>query len=658
MSDLKSVKIIYWSGKEEDWTMWSTKFKMRGIARGYGDVLTGDKTVKTDDEIAMIADDDLKKDELGMQKSAREGYMELIMSMQDIKSFNIVKEHENNLYDAWLALQDEFEPTTPEALIEEIEEYNESKLHDAKTNVGDWLTELELKRQRLKVMGYDINDQMFMTHILSSLPKEYVVMTTDLYSLLVEKKLNVKELKLKLKRVFKALKKANNWTGEETALYSNETSKDDKTNYKFKKRFKGMCNFCGKQGHKAVDCWEREENKSKRPNNWKNGPNNWKNGNNGNVKKVTCFLCGEQGHKVFNCPKNPHSAKCMQENETSAQEHLLICEDAKTDNISQKDYDVLCEDIWIADSGATSHMTNNRDGMYDIEEYNSSVKVGNGKNISITHKGKLDVLIMQKDGKRCFSTLTNVKLIPELGHSLFSIQALLMKGWMTSSEKANNPINQIPKIVHEKMNDVKFDRIVRAGDSVLTGLKMIRRQHYNNLTADQRRTINRDKWHAMLGHCGESVGNTTAKVMGIELSGKLQKCEHCVIEKIRKKNIPKNVEYTIEKPGELMYLDISSMKQASGGGNKHWILLVDRATDFKISWFVKKKNDQIEVVSKFLSNLKASNNIQVKYIRLDNSGENKALEQECLRLGLGIQFEYTAPGTPQQNGVVERSFPT
>jgi len=64
---------------------------------------------------------------------------------------------------------------------------------------------LELKRQRLKSMGHEINDQMFMIHVLSNLPKEYVVTTTDLYSLLVEKKLTVKDLKLKLKRVFKAL---------------------------------------------------------------------------------------------------------------------------------------------------------------------------------------------------------------------------------------------------------------------------------------------------------------------------------------------------------------------------------------------------------------------------------------------------------------------
>ncbi len=371
------------------------------------------------------------------------------------------------------------------------------------------------------------------------------------------------------------------------------------------------------------------------------------------MRKLTCFLCGEQGYKVFNCPKNLHTAKCMQENQV--QEHLLICEDAESDIVSQQKYDVFCEDTWIADSGATSHMTNNGDGMCDIVEYNSSVKVGNGKNISITHKGKHDVLI-QKDGKQYFSILTNVKVIPELGHSLFSIQSLLMKEWMTSSEKANNPIDQIPKIVHDKMNDVKFDRIVRAGDSVLTGLKMIRRPHYNNLTADQRRTINRDKGHAMLGHCNENVGNTTAKMMGIVLSGQQQNVN--IVQLKHKKKYSQYVENKIEIPGELMYLDISSMKQASGGGNRHWILLVDRPTDFKISWFVKKKSDQIEVVSKYISNLKASNNIQVKNMRLDNSGENKALEQECLRLGLGIQFEYTAPGTPQQYGVVERSFPT
>ncbi len=102
--------------------------------------MTGDKKEKTTDEIDAITDIDLKKIELEIKKSAREGYMDLVMSMQDVKSFNIVKEYENKLYSAWSALQDEFEPTTPEALVEEIEEYNESKLNDVKVNIGEWLT--------------------------------------------------------------------------------------------------------------------------------------------------------------------------------------------------------------------------------------------------------------------------------------------------------------------------------------------------------------------------------------------------------------------------------------------------------------------------------------------------------------------------------------
>jgi len=48
----------------------------------------------------------------------------------------------------------------------------------------------------------------------------------------------------------------------------------------------------------------------------------------------------------------------------------------------------------------------------------------------------------------------------------------------------------------------------------------------------------------------------------------------------------------------------------------------------------------------------------VHHIRCDNTGENRALEIACIDKELGIVFEYTAPGTPQQNGIVERAFAT
>ena len=51
--------------------------------------------------------------------------------------------------------------------------------------------------------------------------------------------------------------------------------------------------------------------------------------------------------------------------------------------------------------------------------------------------------------------------------------------------------------------------------------------------------------------------------------------------------------------------------------------------------------------------------IEVKRIRLDNSGENRSLQRECDKQNLGVIFEFTAPGTPpQQNSVDERIIPT
>ena len=55
-------------------------------------------------------------------------------------------------------------------------------------------------------------------------------------------------------------------------------------------------------------------------------------------------------------------------------------------------------DIFIGDSAATSHMTNNKTGVYDLIPIRRSVMIGNGESISCTHKGKLDVVCKHKDG--------------------------------------------------------------------------------------------------------------------------------------------------------------------------------------------------------------------------------------------------------------------
>jgi transposase InsO family protein len=48
--------------------------------------------------------------------------------------------------------------------------------------------------------------------------------------------------------------------------------------------------------------------------------------------------------------------------------------------------------------------------------------------------------------------------------------------------------------------------------------------------------------------------------------------------------------------------------------------------------------------------------LDVQCTRINNSEENKSFHQQAQRSNYNIKFEFTAPGTPQQNGKVERAF--
>ena len=86
--------------------------------------------------------------------------------------------------------------------------------------------------------------------------------------------------------------------------------------------------------------------------------------------------------------------------------------------------------------------------------------------------------------------------------------------------------------------------------------------------------------------------------------------------------------------------------------------MVDEFSDCTHSFFLNKKSDQIKILPMWIKGIAKKHRIEFKRIRLDNSGENKSQQKECDKQNLGIIFEFTAPGTPQQNSIAERRIPT
>ena len=88
------------------------------------------------------------------------------------------------------------------------------------------------------------------------------------------------------------------------------------------------------------------------------------------------------------------------------------------------------------------------------------------------------------------------------------------------------------------------------------------------------------KFHQITGHAGEHLLKPTAKYMKIELTGKLALCEICAQAKLRQANVPKKkMKKVPTRRGYRVFIDTSSFKQVSRGGNRHWLIAVDEFSD-------------------------------------------------------------------------------
>ena len=89
---------------------------------------------------------------------------------------------------------------------------------------------------------------------------------------------------------------------------------------------------------------------------------------------------------------------------------------------------VLDRDFFLCKSGATSHLTNNIDGMYDLEEISKTVQVGNGNVVKATMVGKIRTTIQTVDSKDMSVVLNNATFMPDLKFNLLSVGKLSKKG--------------------------------------------------------------------------------------------------------------------------------------------------------------------------------------------------------------------------------------
>ncbi|KAL8119211.1 hypothetical protein AgCh_016649 [Apium graveolens] len=132
-------------------------------------------------------------------------------------------------------------------------------------------------------------------------------------------------------------------------------------------------------------------------------------------------------------------------------------------------------------------------------------------------------------------------------------------------------------------------------------------------------------------------------------------CDSCQKAKQRKSSFKSKTESSILEPYHLLHVDLFGPVNIMSIAKKRYdMVIVDEFTWYTWVYFLHKKTETASTLTDHVRQLDKLIKDSVKIIRSDNGTEfkNSIMEEFCK--DHGIKQEFSAPGNPQQNGVVER----
>ncbi|KAI3815544.1 hypothetical protein L1987_15215 [Smallanthus sonchifolius] len=305
---------------------------------------------------------------------------------------------------------------------------------------------------------------------------------------------------------------------------------------------------------------------------------------------------------------------------------------------------------WYVDSGCSRHMKGNMALLQDVKPFRGGyVAFAGEKGGSITCQGVVS--------KGCIG-FDNVNFCEQLKHNLLSVSQMCDKEY---SVMFNTSECLVLKPGFEVLDDWILMRAPRTNDtyqidmSVATTTSSVATCLLTKATE-----LDSILWHRKLGHISYRKMNHLVRnglVTGIP---KLRfavadDCMPCIKGKQQRKSHKPKTQNSIDTPLELLHMDLfGPISIRSIGGKSYCLVITDDFSHFSRVNFLGTKDETAEILQYLILNLESLCMLKVRRIRSDNGTEFKNNMMELFCLKKGIRHEFSAPYTPQQNGVAER----
>ncbi|UYV71013.1 K02A2.6-like [Cordylochernes scorpioides] len=505
-----------------------------------------------------------------------------------------------NKQSIWIALHERYEGDKKKRIIEARNDVSRL-IMKKEENWEEYLYRSEKLLEQARNLGAEIEDQEFTTSVIRGLPQKYNLVALQLNS---QMKVSISDLKNCLKLYHER------FTHEEKEGNSKAFNTIHKESFSNSKHFhknrngnKPICFICAKPGHKAIECWHNPKN------------------NRGSENKQTSK----------NKPEHQNKAKFVN---LQPEEHVSNIKEYETTQQPEE---------WVVDSGASCHMTSNRDLLKEEREVHKTIKLADDSEIISNAEGAIEI-----EGQNKLIRLNDVLYVEKLSGNLMSVNKLVDDNKKVLFDKDGGHIMEEDGeeiLMAQRIND--FYIIKTSAPEEIPSQALKATLHTWN------------DWHKRLGHLNEEymkqmLKNNSAHNFNTQ-SQNMDTCQVCIQAKHPRTPFKPVLYPQSTRPLDLIHIDlIGPIQEESIGGAKYVLTLVDDFSRKIFVEFLSSKLETFDIIRSFIEEIEKEKEIKVKQLRSDNGKEFTNHQMTQYLKGKGIKHQLTNVYTPQQNGISEK----
>jgi transposase InsO family protein len=363
------------------------------------------------------------------------------------------------------------------------------------------------------------------------------------------------------------------------------------------------------------------------------------------LSKVKCFQCHQLGHYATKCPQRKKGPKKGQ--------FAASTEIEEFSSRFEEDFSFIAcmassvtSTTWFIDSGASCHMTGNKNYFSQLTEKDMQFNIELGDNGKYQAQGIGVVKFERESGKPLY--LRDVLYVPGLKKNLVSISVLEDLGYEVFFRKRR---------VLLKPPNSRTTVQIGVREKTLYKLQFGAAAALNNKKDNQQGRELAELWHRRMGH----LHHRALKILGEIATGlppcsvdSHEVCKGCTLGKYAKTSYPSRDDRA-KGILELIHSDVCGpFSSPSLRGFRYYVIFIDDHSRKTWIFFMKNKDEVLSRFVEFKALVENQTSKKIKALRSDNGGEyiSNAFRDLCAKEG--IKRELTTPHNPQQNGVVER----